>query len=36
MLARELAKKGYDLMAIGTDFGQLRSGARAQIESARG
>ena len=36
MLARELAKKGYDLMAIGTDFGQLRNGARAQIETARG
>lgn len=34
--ARDLAKKGYDLMAIGTDFGQLRSGARAQIEIARG
>lgn len=33
--ARDLAKKGFDLMAIGTDFGQLRSGARAQIETAR-
>lgn len=34
--ARDLHKKGFDLMAIGTDFGQLRSGARAQIEKARG
>lgn len=34
--ARELAQKGYDLMAIGTDIGQLRSGARTQIEIARG
>jgi 4-hydroxy-2-oxoheptanedioate aldolase len=31
-----LKAKGYDLMAIGTDFGQLRSGARAQIKEARG
>ncbi len=36
LISRDLAKKGYDLMAIGTDFGQLRSGARAQIEAARG
>jgi 2-keto-3-deoxy-L-rhamnonate aldolase RhmA len=35
-MARDLIKKGYDLMAVGTDFGQLRSGARAQIEAARG
>ncbi|MEY4091462.1 MAG: hypothetical protein RLZZ496_644 [Pseudomonadota bacterium] len=35
-LAKDLAKKGYDLMAIGTDFSQLRSGARAQIDIARG
>lgn len=34
--ARDLAQKGYDLMAIGTDFGQLRQGARAHIEIARG
>jgi len=34
--AHDLHKKGFDLMAIGTDFGQLRSGARAQIEVARG
>ena len=33
---RELTQKGFDLMAIGTDFGQLRQGARAQIEIARG
>ncbi len=36
VLAKDLAKKGYDLMAIGTDFSQLRSGARAQIDIARG
>jgi len=36
LAARDLIKKGYDLLAIGTDFGQLRSGARAQIEVARG
>jgi 4-hydroxy-2-oxoheptanedioate aldolase len=35
-MAKDLAKKGYDLMAIGTDFSQLRSGARAQIDIARG
>ena len=35
-MAKDLAAKGYDLMAIGTDFGQLRSGARAQIDLARG
>lgn len=34
--AKDLAIKGYNLMAIGTDFGQLRSGARAQISIARG
>jgi 4-hydroxy-2-oxoheptanedioate aldolase len=34
--AVELKAKGYDLMAIGTDFSQLRSGARAQIAIARG
>lgn len=34
--AFELTKKGFDLMAIGTDFGQLRSGARTQIGQARG
>jgi len=36
LAAIELKAKGYDLMAIGTDFGQLRSGARAQIAIARG
>jgi len=36
LMARDLIKKGYDLMAVGTDFGQLRSGARAQIQAARG
>jgi len=30
-----LAKAGYGLLAIGTDFGQLRAGARAQIATAR-
>jgi 4-hydroxy-2-oxoheptanedioate aldolase len=31
----DLTAKGFALLAIGTDFGQLRAGARAQIESAR-
>jgi 4-hydroxy-2-oxoheptanedioate aldolase len=33
--SRDLAKQGYDLMAIGTDFGALRNGAKAQIDIAR-
>lgn len=33
--ANEWIKKGYDLLALGTDFVQLRNGARAMIDQVR-